>query len=204
MVGGDGVLPGRAARRLRLRACAHQVRAGTPLGHHPSRGDGDRVLLAAAVDRVRLGPSARDRRGVLAARPVHGLDRPAVLRAVGQCAAVAGMVRAHRPSVGARSLFPLCRQQYRQLPGADGLSDGDRAVHPARAADLSLGRRLRAADAADRGLRLSVAAVAGTGAVRRTGRRFPTTAPARRRRRPGRTSGCGSSSRRCRRGFWSR
>ena len=78
----------------------------------------------------RLGPPAGGRRSVLAARPVRGLDRTAVLRARRQCAAAAGLVRAHRSSVGERSLFPLCREQYRQLPCAAVLSDPDRAADP--------------------------------------------------------------------------
>ena len=40
MVGGHGVLPGRAAGRLRLRPSADALRAGAPLGDHPSRRDG--------------------------------------------------------------------------------------------------------------------------------------------------------------------
>ena len=141
VVGGDGVLPGRAARRLRLRASADALRARPPLGDDPSRRDGGRVLLAAAVDRRELGPSARGRRSVLAARPVRGLDRAAVLRARRQCAAAAGLVRAHRSSVRERSLFPVCRQQYRQLPRAAVVSDPDRAVHHAQPRRPGCGRR---------------------------------------------------------------
>ena len=66
--------------------------------------------------------AADERLRVLAARVVSGLDRPAVFRARGQQSAAAGLVRAHGPSVGARSLLPLCLLQYRQLPGAIVLS----------------------------------------------------------------------------------
>ena len=118
-----------------------KLRAGTPLGDDPRRPAGGRLLLAAAVDRVELGPPARGRRSVLAARSVRGLDRTALLRARRQCAAAAGVVRAHRSSVGERSLFPVRRQQYRQLPRAAVLSDPDRAVHLAHRADLVCGRR---------------------------------------------------------------
>ena len=61
-------------------------------------------------------------RGVLAARPVRGLDRTAVLRAVRQRSAAAGMVRAHRPSGRRRPIFPLRGEQRRQLPCAHLLS----------------------------------------------------------------------------------
>ncbi len=58
-------------------------------------------------------------------------------------------------------VFSLCRQQCRQLSRADLLSDRDRAVHPARRADLGLDRRLLCPDRADRGLRRADAALSG-------------------------------------------
>ena len=121
---------------------------------------GGRVLPAAAAHRQRMGPAAAGRRGVLAARAVCGVDRPAVLRALGQRPAAAGLVRAHRPSGCEGSVFSLCRQQRRQLPGADRLSGRGRAVRAAQRSDLALDGRLLCADRAGRGLRLPDAALA--------------------------------------------
>ena len=57
------------------------------------------VLAAAAAtlpigDRARFRRAAHDRRRALARRPVRGLDRAALRRAVGERAAAAGLVRA--------------------------------------------------------------------------------------------------------------
>ena len=85
VVGGDRVLPGRAARGLCLRPSADALRcpAGRSVVIHLAVMVAA-VLRAAAVDRRRLGPAAGGRRSVLADRPVRGLDRPAVLRALRQ------------------------------------------------------------------------------------------------------------------------
>ena len=67
------------------------------------------VLLAVALLTLplsiceRVGRSADLRLCVLAARPVRGLDRAAVLRARRQQSAAAGLVRPHRPSQRPRS-----------------------------------------------------------------------------------------------------
>ncbi len=119
-------------------------------------------------------PPAR-RRSVLADRPVRGLDRAAVLRALRQRSAAAGLVRAHRSSGGERPVLPLCRQQYRQLPRAALLSVADRAVHPARRPDQAVVARLLRADRADRRLRRAAVALRRP---RRRARRPPAHAEA--------------------------
>ena len=59
VVGGDGVLPDRAARRLRLCPSAHALRAGTHIGRHPSGGDDRRRALRCRCSIAsRLGPAA--------------------------------------------------------------------------------------------------------------------------------------------------
>ena len=144
VVGGDGVLPGRAARGLRLRALAHALRAGARVDRRPSRGDGRRRVRAAAVDRDRLGAPAGVRRSVMADRPVRGLDRLAVLRARRQRPVAAGVVRAHRSSGRERPLFSLRGEQYRKLPRARLLSDRDRAIHGAAGPGHASGRSVSA------------------------------------------------------------
>ena len=121
----------------------------------------DRRADAAAVDLERLGRSAELGLCVLAARPVCGLDRAAVLRARRQQSAAAGLVRAHRPSRRPRSVFPLRVLEYRQLPGAVVLSGAAGADVHAAHAEPDLDRRLWPADRADRGLRHLAAALAG-------------------------------------------
>ena len=58
------------------------------------------LAFAGSADRPAgvLGRAAAGRALSVAARPVHGGDRPAVPRRFGQCAAAAGLVRAHRAS----------------------------------------------------------------------------------------------------------
>src|ERR1700736_4566030 len=79
VVGGDGVFPVAAARRLCL--CALSDADPQPLdsGGGTSRAAGDRAADAAAVDRERVGRAADVGLCVLVARPVRGLDRAAVL-----------------------------------------------------------------------------------------------------------------------------
>ena len=134
------------------------------------------------------------RRDVLAARAVRGLDRAAVLRAVRQRSAAAGVVRAHRPSGRRRPVFPLRGEQRRQLPRADLLSVRDRAVHPARRPDAHVVGRLLRADRADR--RLRRAAHARVRARPDAPRAAPSgrRAAERARRRPGATPRHGSRS----------
>ena len=94
------------------------------------------VVMVAASCSCRLrsprGGDARRRchRGALAARPVRGLDRAAVLRALGERPAAAGVVRPHRSSQRAQPVFSLRGEQYRQLPRAHLLSVRDGAAHP--------------------------------------------------------------------------
>ena len=113
-----------ALRSLRRPA----VRGGPGLRHllgvHRRRGDG-----AAAGDRLRLGPAARAGRGVLAARPVRGLNRPAVLRALRQRAAVFGRRHLH--------LLPGLLGGVRDAPL---WSDGRRRDHQRCAAQPDFGQ----------------------------------------------------------------
>ena len=117
-------------------------------------------FAAAAAHRQRMGPAAAGRRGVLAARAVRRVDRAAVLRALGQRSAAAGLVRAHRSPGREGPVFPLCREQCRKLPRADRLSGRGRAVRAAQRPDLALDRRLLCPDRAGGGLRLPDAALA--------------------------------------------
>ena len=86
-----------------------QIRNRAHSGGDPSGAARGRDADAAAVDRERVGRAADLGLCVLAARPVRGLDRAAVLRARRQQSAAAGLVRPHRPSQRSRSLLPLCR-----------------------------------------------------------------------------------------------
>ena len=101
---------------------------------------------------------------------------------VGQRPAAAGLVRAHRSSGREGSLFPLCREQCRQLPA---LISYPVAIEPL----IRLGDQTRLwsagfcrADRADRGLRRAAVARARERPTRR--RRRTRTTP---RRRPGAT-----------------
>ncbi len=137
------------------------------------------VMAAATLalplrHRRRLGPAADRGRSAVAGRTVHGLDRHAVLRAVGQWAAAAGLVRPQRPSARQGPVFPLRHEQRRQHARIAQLSVPARAVHPARAADHCMDDRLLCADRADRCLRR-----------RRRGRRARPRAMRRSRRKPG-------------------
>ena len=124
-----------------------------------------------------MGRAAAGRALPVADRPVHGGDRPAVPGGVGQRAAAAGLVRAHRPSARARSLLPVRGQQPRQPDRAAGLSvRAGAGVRPERA-EPHLGVRLRAA----RDLRWRVVLPD----ARRAGRRRAGN-PGRARRRAGR------------------
>ena len=153
----------------------------------------DRAADAAAVDRERLGRAADQRICVLAAGTVRGFDRPAVLCAGGQQSAAAGLVRPHRASQRARSVFPVCVVEYRQLPGAAVLSGAAGADVHAAHAEPDLDQRLWTADFADRRLRRAAAALA-----RECGCRARAMMPTRP-RRPGRCARAGFFSPRCRR-----
>ena len=165
-------------------------------GRDPSGAAGGRAADAAAVDRERLGRAADLGLCVLAARPVRGLDRAAVLRARRQQSAAAGLVRPHRPSATVPiPISSMPSSQYRQLPGAAVLSGAAGADVHAAHAEPDLDRRLWPADRADRGLRRAAAALAG--AWRRAEHAAPTMPT--RRRRHGCCARAGSSSPRCRR-----
>src|SRR6202035_2333021 len=161
VVGGDGVLPVAAACRLRLRALFDAAPQPHADRGDPSGAAGDRAIVAAAVDRGRLGRAADIGLCVLAARPVRGLDRAAVLRARRQQSTAAGLVRPHRPPQRPRSVFSLCFLEYRQLSGAVVLSRAAGADVHAAHAKPDLDRHLWPADRADRRLRLAVAALPG-------------------------------------------
>ena len=126
--------------------------------------------------------------------PVRGLDRAAVLCARRQQSAAAGLVRPHRPSRWARSLFPLRLLEYRQLPGAVVLSGAAGADVHAAHAEPDLDRRLRPPDRPDRRLRRAAAALAGAGLADAQTEETPSAAAAR-----GPCARAGSSWPRCRR-----
>ena len=188
VVGRHGVLPGGAARRLRLRACADEISARQALDRRAPRGDVRRDAIPAACDCAVVGASAGGRdRGVLAARAVRRIDRPAVFRPVSQRTAAAGLVRPHQPSERGQSVLPLCGEQHRQLPRAALLSVRAGAAEHARPADARLGGAVHRADRADRVVRLADAARAAPEAIRSPGEQ-PS------RRRPGATRRTGLSS----------
>jgi len=97
--------------------------------------------------------------GTLAARPVRRLDRAAVLRALRQRSAAAGLVRAHQSSLRRQSLFSLRGEQYRQaFLALLSYPFYHRAVFDARLSALGLGGAVRRADRADRLVRCADAA----------------------------------------------
>ena len=194
VVGGDGVLPVAAARRLCL--CAFPDAAPQPRdsGSDPSGAAGDCANDAAAVDRGRVGRAADVGLCVLAARPVRPLDRAAVLRARRQQSVAAGLVRPHRSPRRPRPLFPLRLLEYRQFSGAVVLSGAAGADVHAAHPKPDLDRRLWLADRPDRKLRRIAAAVAGM-PPRSTCR--PTKRA--RRHRPGSCARAGYSWPRCHR-----
>ena len=110
LVGRDRVFPGHAAGGLRLCPPAHSIRTRPYLGRYSFGSDGRRLLYPATLDRLRLGPPAAGRRGTLADWPFRGVHWPAVLCALSQQSAVAGLVRAHGSSGGTRPIFPVCRK----------------------------------------------------------------------------------------------
>ena len=153
VVGCAGLLPDRPACRLRLCASDHAPCARAPLAPHPHSGQCHRLFRAAAAHRAGLRSAAAIGRGGVAARPVRDVYRAAVLCARSQWPAVAGMVRADEPPGREGSLFFICCEQCRKFPCARLLSGCDRAVHPARAADLALDRGLLSPDCLGRSLR---------------------------------------------------
>ena len=81
LVGGHGVLPDHAVRRLRLRAYPDAGGAAAGRRRRPRRAAYHSRADAAFVNRRKLGRSAGPRDCVLAHRLVFGLDRAAFLRA---------------------------------------------------------------------------------------------------------------------------
>src|SRR3569623_973892 len=158
VVGGDGILPVAAARRLCLCACADDVEEPAGAGRDSPCLAGDGVCIPAAVHRKRLGRAARQWLCVLATRPVRSLERLAVLRARRQQPDAAGLVRAHRPPAGAGPLLPLCVLEHRQFFGAVVLSGAAGADADAAHAEPAVDRGLWPADPVDRGLRVFAAA----------------------------------------------
>ena len=75
-----------------------------------------------------MGSSAIGWDGALAVRPVRGLDRPAILHAVGQRAAAAKLVRRQRAQPGRQSLRSLRRVQPWLVRGTVRLSRRHRTV----------------------------------------------------------------------------
>ena len=146
-VGGvDVLLPGGAAGRLLLRACAQPL----------SRRALDRPLVHLAVlARRRAGaadrpagesrPSRRRAMPTLADRHAGARRRPAVFRGLGQRAAAAGLVRPHRPSARQRPLLPLWRLQPRQPASRCSPIRSRSSRSPASRAQATSGPRLRGA-----------------------------------------------------------
>ena len=91
------------------------------------------VFVALPIAAASMPPPPAEGTGALAHRPVRAERRPAVLRAVGERSAPAGVVRAHRPCAGGRSLLSVRRLQPRLLRRAARLSVPHRAaVRPVR------------------------------------------------------------------------
>ena len=149
-VGGRArVLPGRAPARLPLRPRLLEPARPAP------RARAARRPAAAARDRAAARRARGDRRrldrepGVGAARPAHGVDRPAVLRRLLDRPAAAALARAHRPSGRARPVLPVPGEQLRQRDRAGVVSAAGRAAagarRPGAAVDVGLRRARRAA-----------------------------------------------------------
>src|SRR6185437_4701154 len=114
LVGRNGVLKVDVAGRLCL--CAFpDGHAKSPARRRGTSCGADRRALYAAIIDCRLGRASGVSHSLLAARPVYGFDRPALLRARREQSAPADVVRPHRSSRGPRPLFSLRRIQHRQL-----------------------------------------------------------------------------------------
>ena len=161
LVGGHGVLPDHAVRRLRLRAYPDAGGAAAGRRRRPRRAAYHSRADAAFVNRRKLGRSAGPRDGVLAHRLVFGLDRAAFLRARRQQSAAAGLVRAQRAPRHQGPLFSLRGLECRQLPRLALLPFRPRADIVAAPAQSVVERRLLAVVCVDRGVRLSAAAFSG-------------------------------------------
>ena len=182
---------------------AHLLIAQAPAPHdglHPSRRLPAGVPGAADRAAGGLERAAAGRALPVAARALHGGDRPAVPGGLGQRAAAAGVVRPHRPSARARSLLPVRGEQPRQPDRAAGLSVRAGAGVRAEGAEPAVDR---AVPAADRRLGAGLLADA-PGAGRAGGDRRRRAGRGRERsrrtpRRPGPIGWAGSAWRWCRR-----
>lgn len=138
-----GLLPGRAAGRVRIRP-PHARPAGTspPIG---PRGDRSRRAAAGAAHRGAEGLAAarRRHRRPVDARGARRDGRPAVLLPLDGEPDAAAVVQRHRPPARRRSLLPLRRRQRRQPPGAARLPLPPRARARPRRPGSSVDRRLR-------------------------------------------------------------
>src|SRR6266852_872731 len=170
-----GVLPGRAARRLRLRAREHHAPAALAPGAPAS--DRARGAPGRAAPGREPAPATR-RRGQPGARRAHapvGLGGPALPGGERDRAAAPAVVHPDRAPGRPRSVLPLCGQQPRQHARAAGLPDPGRAA-PAPAGpglahpDHAVEHGLRRARAPDRPLRADPLVEAG-------GRHAPGPAP---------------------------
>ena len=132
------LLAGYCYAHLLIARALHAADGRDPSGRVPAGVSGTAHRAARGLERAADGRALS-----VADRAVHGGDRPAVPRRVGQCSAAAGLVRPHRPSARARSLFPVRGEQPGQPDRAAGLS-----LHPRAGV-----RAARAQPAVDAGLR---------------------------------------------------
>ena len=154
VVGGDGVLPGRAARRLCL--CAS---ADAPSARPRCRSSSMwRVMLVAtfalplAIASGWGRPPAEGEAFWLLGLFAVSIGLPFFALSANGPLLQAWFARTGHPARGG-SVFPLCGEQRRQLPCAALLSVRGRAVHAARRPDPHVVGRLLHADRADRRLR---------------------------------------------------
>ena len=115
------VLPGRAARRLRLRARCRRLAvapppAGAPRGARPRSAGGP----AGRGGRPRRRPSGANPTAWLL-QDARRVDRPAVPRALGERAGPAELVLRHDPPAGGVPLVPV-RGEQRREPGRRSLA----------------------------------------------------------------------------------
>ena len=148
----DGaVLPGRAARRIRVRA-PHEPPAAAPAGAAPARPARARRARPADRGAGRSAPRGREP-DPLAARSARDHRRAAVRRAGRQRADAPALARRHEPSRRPRPLLPVRREQRRQPARAARLPAAGGARAHARRAGRAVGDRVRAGGAAGAGVR---------------------------------------------------
>ena len=190
----------RPARRLRLRPPAHPLCARPRVGRHSPCGDGGRHASRCRWRSPRgWGRPPAVGEAFWLHRAVRGLDRAAVLRALRQRAAAAGLVRAHRAT-------PTPRTPISSMSRA--ISEAFSRCCPIRSLVeplVTLGEQTRLWSV---GFYLLIALIAGCGVLLwRSADHAPSAAAGGRRggarRRPGAMPRSGSRSRRCRPGCWS-